>query len=169
MDSITTMVSFDTSSTDTGFAIWKNGKLVRLSHLDLTNYNGSNRTNEMIKEIITLLINSSPDIVVVEGLTVFNDFKTDSDLAEIIGAIRGHCVYNDIFFDRLFPNEWRGLIADPEEKIPRKRIDCKPWDIKKAQALFMFPSLNNDNVADAGLIGQAYINLWNSEDAEEVT
>lgn len=162
LDKPTIMVTLDTSTTETGYAIWRNGELKRYSTIkgDMAINDITKRVNQMIKEILNLIEPLDPDIVIIEGLTVFNDIKTDSNLSDIIGAVRGICAYRGIFFDKLFPNEWRGLIADDNEKIPTKRTDCKPWDIEKVKTLFNIIT-DNDNIADAVLIGLAYKILIN--------
>lgn len=160
------MISLDTSTTDTGFAIWENAVLREYGNLNLCNIkNTKHRVDFMLQEINNLIKKENPNIIIVEGLTVFNDIKTDSNLSDIIGAIRGFSLtLENCWFDKLLPNEWRNLVANEEEKIPRKREDCKMWDIEKAN--IFYPGVNqseiisNDNIADAILIGKAYCNLF---------
>ena len=159
------MISFDTSTTDTGYAIWENAKLVRYGDLDLSNVvELKSRTDFMIQRIHALVECENPDIMIVEALSVFNDIKTDSNLSDIIGSTRGYALAcEDCWFDKLLTFEWRGLVADGET-IPRKRVDCKAWDIKRLYKLFGIKT-NNDNIADAVLIGLAYCRLFCEDNA----
>lgn len=154
------MISFDTSTTGTGYAVWENAVLSKYGCLDLSNVVDTKvRTDLMIQKIYALTIAENPNIVVVEGLTVFNDIKTDSNLSDIIGAVRGAALAcKECWFDKLLPSEWRGLISDGEV-IPRKRVDCKAWDIIRLEKLFSIKT-NDDNIADAILIGFAYCRLF---------
>lgn len=158
------MISFDTSTTDTGFAVWENAILTKYGNLNSKIENTNYRVNYMIKEIRKIIIDEQPNIIIVEGLTVFNDIKTDSNLSDIIGAIRGFSLsLEDCWFDKLLPSEWRNLVANEVEKIPRKRNDCKLWDVSKVNDIYG-KNIENDNIADAILIGLAYCNLFCDKD-----
>ena len=153
-----TMVTLDTSTTETGYAVWKNGVLCKANSI-VVKQAEEDKSGKMIQAIFSLLNEQKPDIMVVEGLNVYNNPKTQEGQTDIIGACRGYAIEHDIWFDRLAPNDWRKLVADSGEKIPRKRDDCKKWDIERLGKLFAFKT-DNDNLADAILIGKAYKTLF---------
>ena len=109
----------------------------------------------MIEQIHSLLDKIKIDILIIEGLNVFNNPKTQEGQSDIIGACRGYAIEHEIWFDKLSPNEWRSQVAGGNS-VPRKRKDCKPWDLEQLRKIYPFVNTNNDNVADAVLIGQAY-------------
>lgn len=155
------MISFDTSSTDTGWAVYINGKLKRygdFNHKDIKN-DTEKRIASMCKDIATLILKEKPDILIAEDLNVMKSVSTAKTLAEIIGGVR-MCKYlitdKDIWFDKMPPKHWRKLVGDANEKIPTKSDDCKVWDIAKVEQIFKIKT-DNDNIADAILIGYAYI------------
>ena len=65
---------------------------------------------------------------------------------------------SDTFVDYVeyIPSQWRALVKDGGESVPRKSKDCKVWDIAKVKSMGYDPI--DDNEADAILIGQARIN-----------
>ena len=147
------LISLDTSSTDTGYAVFLNGKLKRYGDFD--HKKDADKMNKMCKDIYSLIKKEDPDIIVVEDLNVMKSVKTAKMLAEIIGATRV-CQFisrKKVFFYKMPPKHWRKLIGD---NGPRKRDDCKLWDIQKLLELYKISTLN-DNIADAILIGRAYI------------
>ena len=152
------MIALDTSTTETGYGVFKNGKLNKSGIIKLSDKPAEKRVDKMMSEIKKLIIKHKPEIVVIEDLAVFNNMATNKNLCELIGFVRGLCVTEGIYFDRLAPCTWRKLIAGKDEKIPRKREECKPWDIKKANENGL--KTQNDNEADAFLIGFAYKKLF---------
>ena len=155
-----TMVTLDTSTTNTGYAVWKNGLLQEdFGVLKPDTKQLGDNTSRMIRQIHKLLDRVKPDILVVEGLNVYNNPKTQEGQTDIIGACYGYAIEHEIWFDRLAPNDWRKLVADDGEKIPRNRNDCKPWDINKLNKLVAIKT-DDDDVADAILIGEAYRRLF---------
>ena len=113
----------------------------------------------MCRELINLLCNKKPDIVVIEMTVVPNNTGTQRLLSEIVGVVRGWCLSQrkNIEFVRLRPTEWRKLVKDKNEKVPKSKKDgLKLWDIKKVKELFGFTPID-DNEADGVLLGCARI------------
>ena len=160
------MLSFDTSTTDSGWALWKNGILTDYGNIDLTKEKDINKVDEMSKRLISIIKQVKPDIIVCEDANVSKDIKTLKKLSEIIGVLRGCALsYPDCWFDKLIPGEWKCLIASENETIPTKREQCKAWSIKKTKELFDI-STKNDNISDAILIGEAYKRLFSEKNAD---
>ena len=152
----TILLSLDTSTTETGIAIFKNGRYEK-SYTIKSNVK-SNKLTDMIQKIYQEITNISPQIVICEDMCIVRNASTSRILSELIGAVRGICISQNIFFDKLRPNEWRALNLSDKEKLPKKREDCKEWSKHKAKLLFN-KDFSSDNESDAVLIGQAYINL----------
>ena len=151
------MLSLDTSTTETGFALFENGKLSKSGTIKVKGVEPSKRVDEMLSKLLILFAKEDPNLIVIEDLSVFNNMTTNKNLAEIIGCVRGYCVLQEIYFDRLAPNKWRRLVAKEDETIPTKRKDCKEWDIKTLERYTDKKKKEvNDNEADAILVGEAY-------------
>lgn len=156
---MTRMLSLDTSTTNTGVALWENGELKYTLSLS-TPKDEPRKDMAMIERIISFIRSTKPDIVICEDLNVVNNIAVAKKLASIIGAINGVCIYNGIFFDKLPPTSWRRYITIDGDKPPRARKDVKLWDIKQVVRLFnILPA--NDDEADAILIGEAYKRMCN--------
>ena len=158
----TRMISLDTSSATTGWAYWENARLVGHGVIDLSLLRaGEDRLEQMCRELISLMDDKEPDIVVVEMTVVTRNTATQRILSELVGGVRGWCLSQrrQRFFYRMRPTEWRRLVKEEGEKMPRSKKDgLKEWDIVKAEELFEFIPAD-DNEADAVLIGWAYIRL----------
>lgn len=156
-----TLLAVDTSTKSTGFAVFVNGKLQDYDCLELKKIeNTEKRIQKMINEIFGLMQEYKPDIVVTEMTVVVRNAQAQRNLTMILGAIYGYCIQNDIFYYSFRPTEWRKLVSD--EKKPRKREELKLWSKHKAMELFGIPKVNDD-ISDAILVGQAYINKFKSD------
>ena len=152
------LISIDSSTSCSGYAIFENGILQDYGCIDMTSIKDIyERTNNMILAIYDLINNITPDIVVVEQTTVTRNALTSRWLTLLVGSVMGKCVNEGIFFYDFRPSEWRKLV-DPDKK-PRKREELKQWSKDTAKILFDIDNINDD-VSDAILIGQAYINKW---------
>ena len=61
------ILSLDTSSKITGYAIFNDGELIRYSSIDKSNIKDSDdRMKDMVKCLITLIEREAPDVVVAE-------------------------------------------------------------------------------------------------------
>lgn len=152
---MTTLLSFDTSTKETGFAKYINGKLVDYGVVKNDEKNSAKRLGEMMLSIYNIIDEDKPDIVVTELTSVQRNAQVQRYLTLILGAVQGKCVKDDIFYYSYRPTEWRKLIST--EKKPRKREELKKWGMDKVKELFNL-ELNNDNITDAILVGRAYIN-----------
>ena len=156
----TRMIALDTSTTKSGYAYFENGTLQEKGVIDCNKEKDAVvRIENMCFGLVELLKKHKPDIVVVERPPFINSPLTLIQLSEIVGCCKGWAItqgYCD--FVEYMPNEWRSLIKDTDEKIPRKRDDCKLWDIDKVYKYMPnIEPLADDNEADAVLIGLARI------------
>lgn len=153
------ILSLDTSSKITGYAVYYNGELVRCSSIDKTDVkDGNQRLRMMISELMTLIEREAPDVVVVEETVVTRNPQTQRMLSMILGAILGVCVSYGFAYCALRPTQWRKAVRGEDEKLPRKREELKKWSVDKVIELFGINEVNDD-VSDAILIGMAFINM----------
>ena len=160
---MTRMLSLDTATVRTGWALWINGVLTDHGVIDVSGIKDrSESLDEMVRQLIRLLKSTDPDIIVVEMTVVPTNTGTQRLLSEIVGVVRGWCFSQDPIRDfyRLRPSEWRKLVRDPDEKVPKsKKEGLKQWDIAKAKGIFGFDPID-DNEADTVLIGEAYKQMF---------
>lgn len=162
MKKICNMMSFDTSSTSSGWALFKNAKLSKYDtvlhkekEVDLFQ-----KMDLMIVDLLALLETYKPLIVVIERPPYKNDPKTLTALSEIIGAVRAWSILNKADYVEYTPSQWRKLVKDEDEKLPTDRNELKVWDIEKVRKLYGIENIGDDP-ADSILIGQARINEVN--------
>lgn len=147
------MASFDTSTKHSGWAIHKNAiynKSGTIDHEDIKD--GNERLNQMLVSIFDLLNKEHPYIVVIEETKAPRNAKTQRDLTEILGAVRGWCMCNDAEFVAIAPSTWRKLVYGVD---PKNRDMAKQWAIKKVKEDYGHEC--SDDEAEAILIGQARV------------
>lgn len=172
----TTLLSLDTSSTKTGWAIFKNGiykesGVLNWSHVKET----EDRLLLMYIDIIQHIDKYEPDILVIEkdivGSGKRQNMSTINTLVKLIGGVWAYCIQLNmdtpmnfqtgefnIFYIEYTPSEWRKLVGI----IAHKRDECKAASIKIIKDTYNIDV--DDNEADAINIGQAYINDWSQEE-----
>jgi Holliday junction resolvasome RuvABC endonuclease subunit len=172
----TTLLSLDTSSTKTGWAIFKNGIYKESGVLDWSHVKETeDRLLLMYIDIIQHIDKYEPDILVIEkdvvGSGKKQNMSTINTLVKLIGGVWAYCIQLNIdtpmnfqtgefiiFYKEYTPSEWRNLVGI----TARKREDCKTASIKRIKDVY---NLNvDDNEADAINIGDAYINEWGGEE-----
>lgn len=171
-----TLLSLDTSSTKTGWAVFKNGKYKESGVLDWSRIKETeDRLQIMYIDIIQHIQKYEPDILVVEkdivGSGKRQNMSTINTLVKLIGGIWAYCVQLNmdtpmnlptgefiIFYKEYTPSEWRSLVGI----TTRKRDDCKAASIKRIKEVYNLDI--DDNEADAINIGDAYINEWSNEE-----
>ena len=151
------MLSLDTSTNSTGWALFVNGQYVENGCIKIEN--DSNKMIAMIWRLFYLLDIKRPNIVVVEEMVVTRNAQVARNLTMILGAVLGKCLEMKIDYHSLRPTEWRKLIDSG--KKPKKREELKKWSKQKVFDLFGIENVSDD-VSDAILIGQAYINMFNN-------
>ena len=156
------MMSFDVSSTCTGYAKYINGKLVSHGVFDFSKrkMDPDIRLESMKRIIVDSLVMGNPQIVVVEESASNNNIKVQRMLSELMGVIEGFCMLNDAEFVVYRPNEWRNLVKKEDTSIPRGRNKSKKWDVVRVNELFEDIEVVSDDEADAILIGLARINYF---------
>lgn len=153
-------MAFDTSTKSTGYSVFEDGELIRCGyygHEDIKDT--QERMCRMVVDIYNVIEEYSPTIIVWEMPVVLRNPQTQRNLSMLVGAIIGKCAEKDIFFYQFRPAEWRKLVKNDGETVPRKRDELKLWGINKVKELFNI-EVEKDDESDAILIGQAYINMF---------
>ena len=154
------LISLDTSTSSTGYAVYISGKLHRYDLIDFKRIkNTDERIKEMILKIYEIIETEKPQIIVAEMTVVTRNAQSQRNLTMILGAIQGKCLKNNIFFSLLRPTEWRKLVNNEKEKLPRKREELKQWSKQKVSDILGINDINDD-ISDGILIRQAYINRF---------
>ena len=151
------MISIDSSTNKTGFAIWEDGKFIRSGLIDLSsNKDIAKRLPEMMEQITTLLSEEKADLVYVEEMNVTRNAQVARFLVRLQGAIQYWCTINGKWFETIQPTKWRKAI-DLKGKT-RKREDMKQAAIDHVETNFGLQV--NDDEAEAICIGQAVLKLY---------
>ena len=168
----TILLSLDTSSAKTGWAIFENGIYEESGVLDWSHVKETeDRLLIMYIDIIQLINKYEPNILVIEkdivGSGKRQNMSTINTLVKLIGGIWAYCVQLNmdtpmnfqtgefnVYYVEYTPSEWRKLVGI----TARKRDDCKTASIKRIKDIYNLDV--DDNEADAINIGEAYINEW---------
>lgn len=152
------LLSLDTSSSSTGWALFIDGQYAESGVIDLKQCKNSDQRMEMmITELFKLIEYYSPTTVVTEMTVVLRNPAVQRMLTMILGAVYGKCIEDEIEYQSLRPTEWRKLIDSG--KKPRKREELKEWSKQKVKEIFDIENVGDD-VSDAILLGQSYVNLF---------
>lgn len=155
-------MSFDTSTTKTGWSIFIDGKYNDCGLIDLSDMKekAEQRIPVMIEEIKNQIINYSPDIIVVENTVVSRNIAAQRNLTMLLGMIWYLCIEMNIEYQVVRPTEWRSWVSS--EKKGNKREELKAWSVNKVKELYgIIPE--SDDVSDAILIGYGYVNRYKDE------
>lgn len=152
------LLALDTSTTSTGCAVYKDGKLSRSLCIKMSDKDSGERIRKMIRGIYELIKTENPDIVVIETPSSVRNAKTQRELTALYGAVLGKCAEKELFFYDFRPSEWRKIVKDEDEVLPRKRSELKDWAVSRIKDIYGKETV--DDEAEAILIGQAYINKY---------
>lgn len=152
------LISLDTSSSETGYAIFINAEYqssgVLQSDKKLKN---QPKMDDMCRRIIRLLKAEEPDIVVIERMSVGRNVRTARILSEIIGVVYGWCLSHDgTYYEEMTPTQWRSCLGF-QSKLNREEL--KVASIQCANDKLGL-EIASDNEADAICIGLAYVEKW---------
>lgn len=153
------ILSLDTSTKVSGYAVYDDNDLIYYSSIDKSSIKDSElRMMAMVSGIFILMQQYKPDVVAIEEMVVPRNPQTQRMLTMILGAVYGQCLQAGIHYCSLRPTQWRAAVKDEGEKLPRKRDGLKSWSISKVNNLFKISEID-DNISDAILVGLAYINI----------
>jgi len=155
------LMAIDSSTTGSGYAIYINGEL-NYYNVCSTNYlsNSKERLETMMRSLCQKIEKDKPDIVITELTVVTRNAEAQRNLSMLLGAIYYKCLELNIEYHALRPTEWRKLVKNKNETLPRKREELKKWSKNRVKEIYKIDT-DNDNISDAILLGQGYINKFN--------
>lgn len=154
------LISFDTSTSSTGYAVYLNGKLDSYGNLALSKdekQSGIPKHLIMTVKILSLLGKEKPDIIVTELTCVPKGTETQRMLDRILGNLEVWAFIHNTFYDELRPSVWRSRVRG-NESLPNGRTLKKEWS--KSRVFNQYGITVNDDISDAILIGEAYIKMF---------
>ena len=98
------LLSLDTSTTNTGYAVYEDSNLTHYSSIDLhTDKDTDKRFHDMIAAIYGLIDTESPNVIAIEEMVVPRNPQTQRMLTMILGAVYGKCFSSGIHYCSLRP------------------------------------------------------------------
>lgn len=151
------MISLDSSTTHTGYAVWDDGELTNTGLLQYTGSNIDIRFTDMCRAIIHLLDQTKPNIIYIEETVVARNVQVQRYLTRLQGVIYAWALMNGAEFVTIRPTEWRKLVGITGK---HKRAELKLLAVSMVENLYNIRPQSDDE-AEAILIGQAAINKFN--------
>ena len=145
------ILSFDTSSVSSGWAVFKDGEYVKSGTIKKSNRSDiENRVDEMCLELMNKIREVAPDVVCIEELSVMRNAHTTRVLSKIICSVYVFCLLHQIEYYEFSPPQWRSVLG-----IKGKRDVAKEEAIKYVKD--NYGKAVCDDEADAVCIGASYI------------
>lgn len=161
---MTKMISIDSSSTKTGWALFENAEYKESGIIDLDTSqcrkkyknNSDKRIKDMCLCIINLLYKYKPDIVVIEKLNVGRNMVAIRTLSKVMGAAYYYSILNNCFYFEIQPSQWRSKLG--MQSPNRKREEYKQLSVE-----YVKKTLNKDvtnDESDSICAGIGYIKMF---------
>ena len=158
-----TLLSLDLSTKRTGYAIFKDKKLILHGYFSATSTDVINRIKKMTVEIKQLIQEHQPKKIIIEEVRPDDDrygtgnLHTHKVLMWLQASIEFmvHDDFSGITIEYIYPSEWRTLCGIRNGR-GIKRESLKEEDINFVKQNYGITV--NDDVADAIGIGHAYVN-----------
>lgn len=161
---ITKLISIDSSSSKTGWALFEDAIYVKSGIINLDTseckkkYKGNTdkRIEDMCLSIIDLLQEYQPDIIVIEKLNVGRNMVAVRTLSKVIGVVYCYSILNNCFYFEIQPSQWRSQLGMQSAK--RKRDEYKALAIQ-----YVKDNLGKDvkdDEADSICAGISYIKMF---------
>lgn len=160
----TKLLSLDSSSSKTGWALFENAEYIESGVIDLdTNeckkrYKGNSdkRIEDMCLNVINLLKEHKPDIIVIEKLNVGRNMVAVRALSKVIGVVYCYSILNDCFYFEIQPSQWRGKLGMQSSKRGRDEYKQLSIDYVKKN----FNKDVSDDESDSICAGIGYIKMF---------
>lgn len=162
----TRFVSCDTSTTNSGLALFVDGKYVKHTLISKSKIkNIDERINAMCLDIYNKLEEWRPDILWIEHPQgKGNNVVLVNRLSEILGAVRMWCLLHNCEYNEINPSEWRKY-AGFKQGSGNDRGDLKQMSVQ-----YIWDKLGireGDDVADSIAIGYAVINYFKEKEQKD--
>ena len=153
------ILSFDQSSTNSGYCLYEDGKIVTSGFIDKHKIkNSDERVMEMGVAICKKIKEVEPDFVTIENIQNQNSTATVILLARLQGFIIGWCYTHKIRTEILGPSQWRSELKFRQgPKVKRDELKQQAMDFVKEK--FGMDDCSVDE-AEAICMAVAAIKLW---------
>ena len=159
------LVSLDCSTKCSGLAVWDNGKYKESHVIDMSIIkNADERQEEMGKKLWKGLDYYHPSIVYIEDTFCHGNPEVQKKLNRIQGVIFAWCITHDAEFYCIMPSAWRKYIPNFPNGKGIKRETQKEFSVKYVTDKYGFEPKTDDE-ADAILIGEGVLRMYEEEDA----
>lgn len=153
------ILAFDQATSITGYSVFIDGNLTTTGVIDLHKTKDTTvRIEMMMLNMIGLIKQISPDLVVIEDVAMQSNAGALVLLSRLQGGVMGHCYANSVALMIIKPTEWRKWCGFTQGRV--KRPELKKQAI--AFALEHFGLTLAEDEADAACIGFA-VTLMNAE------
>jgi len=109
------ILALDQSSKISGFAIFKDGKLIDYGRFNFVNADLGKRLERIREKVISLVSENKIDKVILEDIqlesTVNNNVAVYKVLSEVIGVITETLTELRTPYELVYPNTWRKLLS----------------------------------------------------------
>lgn len=161
----TRFVSCDTSTNNSGLALFVDGKYKKHILISKSKIkNTDERINAMCLDIFMKLDEWKPNVLWIEHPQGHgSNVAMVSKLSEILGAVRIWCVLNDCEYNEINPSEWRRYAGFTQGSAKRE-------DLKRMSVEYIWDKLGiheGDDVADSIALGYAVINYFKEKEKKD--
>lgn len=157
------LLSLDTSSTATGFAIFMNGEYKESGEIIAKGVKEQRRNNMLLK-LEKFIKDLKPDIIIAELPCKPLNANTQRMLTIIYGSCLIYALQiNAEFVEKRPKNSRKYAVLGTDEKVPGKRKEIKEWAISFTERQIGKAGIS-DNEADAYIQGLGYLNWWKEEE-----
>lgn len=156
------LLALDTSTSSSGYALYENG--IYQTSSTVKSQKGlvkEEKLSDMISRLYCLIDQIKPNGIVTEYMSVTRNAMASNMLSELLGSIRGYCIFQKIDYCSLRPTQWRSEIVRMYSQKPngRKREDLKAWSLDIVNNKLGITT-DSDDEAEAILLGLGYINSF---------
>lgn len=159
----TKLLSIDSSTTKTGWALFEDGNYIKSSVINLETSKYKNNSDQRIKDmciqITDLLCKYKPDIIVIEKLNVGRNMVAVRALSKVIGVVYCYSILHDCFYFEIQPSQWRSQLGMQSSK--RKRAEYKILSVDYVKRTL--GKEVSDDEADSICAGIGYIKICSAK------
>lgn len=127
------ILALDQAIKTTGWAYYEDSNKISYGHITADQKEEIDESIfAMASSIFSLIYEKSPDVVIIEEITMQKNTKVFKELAKLQGCILFELLKKNIAFIKLSPTKWRKLIGIKQGSSV-KRKDLKLQSIKKTE------------------------------------
>lgn len=156
---MTKLMSIDSSTSKTGWAVFVNGRYSTSGVIDESRSKepADVRFVTISRTILRQITENQPDIIVIESVRVSRNMLAVRKLCELVGIVRGWAYINDKFIYEIAPSEWRSQLNMQKKGL--KRDDYKLLSLEYVKDKYNKTNISDDE-SDAICIADAYCKMF---------